>query len=120
MHDYYAGSPSITSLLFDRDSATLTCTSTGGPPTTVTWRKNGLLLDSSLFHQSQILVNANGAIYNNFLIGIDNVANSHFIGNFTCTVTNSRGENMSVIDLNGMSLVQYTPLQLKIIRSLSS
>ena len=105
MYVSYAGSPSITSLLFNRDLATLICTSTGGPPTTVTWRKNSLPLDSSLFRQSQILVNANGAIYNNFLTGIDNVANSHFIGNFTCTVTNSRGENTSVIDLNGMSLV---------------
>ena len=41
-HHICPGSPSITSVLFDRDNTTLTCTSTGGPPTSVTWWKNGV------------------------------------------------------------------------------
>ena len=73
--------------MFDRNSTTLTCTSTGGPPTTVTWRKNGVLVDLSLYEQSQRLVDAMEATYQSVLFN-DNVTD--FVGTFTCEVSNVR------------------------------
>ena len=85
---YFAGSPSITSLHFDRNSTTLTCTSTGGPPTTVTWRKNGVPVDLSLYEQSQRLIDPMEATYQSVLFN-DNV--TIFVGEtFTCEVSNAR------------------------------
>ena len=85
---YFAGSPSIISLLFDRNLTTLTCTSTGGPPTTVTWRKNGVLVDLSLYEQSQRLIDPMEATYQSVLFN-DNV--TIFVGEtFTCEVSNAR------------------------------
>jgi hypothetical protein len=81
------GSPSITSLLFDRNSTTLTCTSTGGPPTTVTWSKNGVPVNLSLYEQSQRLIDAVEATYQSFLFS-ENVTN--FVGIFGCEVSNVR------------------------------
>ena len=94
---YLIGSPSITSVVFDRNSTTLTCTSTGGPPTTVTWRKNGVLVNESLHEQSQRLVNAESATYENVLFN-DDVAN--FVGAFTCEVSNVRGTVQETMELN--------------------
>ena len=53
-----SGSPSIAGLLYNRSTLTLTCTSTGGPATTVTWRKNGVAVevDGTIYHQSQRVV----------------------------------------------------------------
>ena len=75
------GSPSIIYVLFDRNSTTLTCMSTGGPPTTVTWMKDGVPVNVSLYEQSQRVVDTENATYENVLFS-DNVAN--FIGTFTC------------------------------------
>ena len=83
----FTGSPSITSFLFDRNSTTLTCTSTGGPPTTVTWRKNGVPVDLSLYEQSQRLMDAVEATYQSILFN-ENVTN--FVGTFICEVSNVR------------------------------
>ena len=96
------GSPAITSLLFDRNSTTLTCTSTGGPPTTVTWRKDGQPIDETLYQQSQRLVNAERATYENVLFN-SNVAN--FVGSFTCEVSNVRGRGEEIVELNGNYLL---------------
>ena len=84
---FVTGSPSITSLLFDRNSTTLTCTSTGGPPTTVSWRKNGVAVDLSIYEQSQRLVDAESATYQSVLFN-DIVTN--FVGTFTCEISNVR------------------------------
>ena len=73
--------------MFDRNLTTLTCTSTGGPPTTVTWRKNGVPVDLSLYEQSQRLVDAVEATYQSVLFN-DNVTD--FVGTFTCEVSNVR------------------------------
>jgi hypothetical protein len=81
------GSPSITSLLFDRNSTALTCTSTGGPPTTVTWRKDGQPIDETLYEQSQKLVDAMEATYQSVLFN-DKV--TYFVGTFTCEISNVR------------------------------
>jgi hypothetical protein len=85
-------------VLFDRNLTTLTCTSTGGPPTTVIWRKNGVPVNVSLFEQSQRLVNAESATYENVLYD-DDIAN--FVGSFTCGISNVRGTVVETVELNG-------------------
>ena len=85
-------------MLFDRDNTTLTCTSTGGPPTTVTWRKNGVPVNNSLYQQSQRVVDTETATYENVLFN-DDVSN--FIGTFTCEVGNVRGTSEDTVELNG-------------------
>ena len=96
----HAASPSITSLLFDRNSTTLTCTSTDGPPTTVSWMVDGVPVNRSLYEQSQRLVDAERATYENVLFNND-VAN--FVGTFTCEVSNVRLTNpvQETLELNG-------------------
>lgn len=76
----------------------LTCTSTGGPPTTVTWRKNGVLVNDSLYQQSQIVLNTTTATYENILYS-DRIED--LVGSFTCSVINSRGNNSMSIFTNG-------------------
>ena len=96
------GSPSITGLLYNRSTLTLTCNSTGGPATTVTWRKNGAVVEvvGTTYHQSQRVVNTRTAAYENTLSS-STVAN--LVGTFTCTVTNSRGSsNDRNVTLNGI------------------
>ena len=86
--------------MFDRNSTTLTCTSTGGPPTTVTWRKNGIPVNVSLYEQSQRLVDAVEATYQSVLFN-DNVTN--FVGTFTCEISNVRVTVpvQETVELNG-------------------
>ena len=85
-----SGSPSITGLLYNRSTLTLTCTSTGGPATTVTWRKNGAVVevDGTTYHQSQRVVDTRTATYENTLSS--GVA-ANFAGTFTCSISNTRG-----------------------------
>ena len=86
--------------MFDRNSTTLICTSTGGPPTTVTWRKNGVPVNISLYEQSQRLVDAVEATYQSILFN-ENVTN--FVGTFTCEVGNARVTVpvQETVELNG-------------------
>ena len=84
--------------MFDRNSTTLTCTSTGGPPTIVMWRKNNEPLKLSLYEQSQRLVDAESATYENVLFNAD-VAS--FVGSSTCVVSNARGASERTVELNG-------------------
>ena len=98
------GSPSITSLVFDRNSTTLTCTSTDGPPTTVRWRTNGVPVNTSLYQQSQRLVDTSTATYENLLFN-NNVTN--FVVTFTCEVSNVRGSFEETVELNGQLDILY-------------
>ena len=95
---YQSGSPLITSVVFDRNFTTLTCTSTRGPPTTVVWKKNRIPVNTSLYQRSQRLVDAERATYENVLFN-DDVAN--FVGSFTCEVSNVRGTDEVTVELNG-------------------
>ena len=96
-------------MLFDRNSTTLTCTSTGGPPTTVRWRINGVPVNTSLYQQGQRLVDAKSATYENTLFN-DDVAN--FVGTFTCEVSNIRVENPveDSLELNGQLNIMHQTL----------
>ena len=69
----------------------LTCTSTGGPATNVTWRKDGtaLVVDGITYRQTQMVINANTATYQNVLTVAQSV--SSIYGVYRCTIGNARG-----------------------------
>ena len=80
------------SVQYDRTSQTITCTSTGGPATDVTWSKDNVnitLIMGSLYEHSQIIINTTSATYENRLRILDK--SSEAAGTYTCEVTNSRG-----------------------------
>ena len=96
-----AGSPSITSLLFDRDNTTFRCSSTGGPPTTVIWRKNGVLVNDSLYQQSQRVADTETATYESILFNEDI---TNLVGTFTCEVSNIRSTVQENVEFHGNSI----------------
>ena len=87
---------------YDRTSQTITCTSTGGPATDVTWSKDNvnirLSMGGQLYEHSQIIINTTSATYENRLRIVDK--SSEIAGNYTCQVTNLRG------DMNGRLYIQ--------------
>ena len=57
-----------------------------------------MLLDDSLYQQSQRVVDTQVAIYESILFN-DNVTD--FVGTFTCEVSNIRGTAQDDLELNG-------------------
>ena len=99
-----SGSPYITSLGYDNQSRTLTCTSTGGPATTVTWRRNENMITLNATHQqTQIVTNATTSTYQTLLTISQSVGQSVFAGLYNCTVENNRGRSSltRVVAVNG-------------------
>ena len=80
------------SVQYDRTSQIITCTSTGGPATDVTWSKDNInitLTTGNLYEHSQIIINTTSATYENRLRIVDK--SSEAAGNYTCEVTNLGG-----------------------------
>ena len=70
---------------------TLTCTSTGGPATTVSWRKDGTMLsDNSTYSISSQVTDAETATYTHTL----RVTGRPF-GEYKCNVSNNRPSSSS-------------------------
>ena len=85
---------------------TITCTSTGGPATTVSWRRDGTMLsDSSTYMMrdgkilndnstysitSQVLTNAETATYNHTL-----TVTGRLVGEYVCNVSNNKPSSSS-------------------------
>ena len=94
----YAGSPSVTTLTFNSSSNTLTCTSTGGPATTVTWRRDGAVITLSTTHQqTKRVVDAVEGTYQTVLTIDPSVSSSDIVGTYNCTVSNTRGESSKTV-----------------------
>ena len=94
----YAGSPSISGdTSYSSDDQTLTCTSTGGPATTVVWRQNCVIIQESdsNYMQSQTVINTQTANYNNTLKANATISD----GVYTCSVSNSRGSTSSSVGI---------------------
>ena len=66
---------------------TLTCTSTGGPATTVSWRRDGTMLsdDSTYSITSRVLTDAETATYTHTL-----TVTGRLVGEYQCSVSNIR------------------------------
>ena len=76
---------------------TLTCTSTGSPPTTVTWMRNEVTLSAKeKYTSSQILINRQSSTYDNVL-----TIKGDAMGNYTCKISNSRHETLAEKTING-------------------
>ena len=95
----HAGSPIITNLTYNDQSGTLTCTSTGGPATTVTWRRDGVVITlSATYHQTKSLVDPVTGTYQ-MVLTID--PSSDIGGTYSCTVENDRGNSSETVVVTG-------------------
>ena len=97
-----AGSPTVTSLTFDDQSRTLTCTSTGGPATTVTWKRDGVVITlNTTYQQTKRLVDPGNGAYQTLLTIDPSVGWSDMVGTYSCTVENVRGESSETVVVPG-------------------
>ena len=78
---------------------TLTCTSTGGPATTVTWTVNNRIVTEDSAHHitSQILTDPETATYNHTL-----AVTGRLLGEYECTVSNIRTSDSKRLGVVGM------------------
>ena len=89
-------------LALNQQESALVCVSSGGPATTVVWKKDNSSLievNNTDYQHIQTAVNTETATYENKLIS-NNTAN--FVGTFTCIVINVRGSAENSITLNGI------------------
>ena len=100
----HAGSPNATSLTFNRQSSTLTCNSTGGPATTVTWKKDGVVITlSATYQQTKSLVDPVAGSYQTVLTIDPSVGQQYIVGLYNCTVENDRGTSSQTVVVSGES-----------------
>ena len=93
----HAGSTNITSLTFSDQSNSLTCTSTGGPATTVTWKRDGVVITpNATYQQTKRVVDLVTGTYQNVLTIDSSVAQSDIVGLYNCTVENDRGRSSTM------------------------
>ena len=84
-------------MTFDSDQMTLTCISTGGPATTVTWTRNSITVTEGT---ETVLNNAMTAQYTHTLTVTTG-------GEYTCTVSNNKPSSDSAsITVPGIERVQ--------------
>ena len=90
----HTGFPNVTSLILNGQSRTLTCTSTGGPATTVTWKRDGVVITpDATYQQTKRLVDPVAGTYQTVLTIDPLVDQSGIVGTYSCTVENARGES---------------------------
>ena len=79
---------------YSHTSQTLNCTSSEGPATNVTWRKDNVIipLTSSTYQQSQRVAEEVTSTYYNLLSITGSNIEDHS-GSFSCTVENNRGSS---------------------------
>ena len=77
---------------------TVTCTSFGSPPTSVTWTKNGATVSMEnsqhMYKSAQVLVDRNETIYENILTIMGSLEDA--VGDYGCTVENYIGISETV------------------------
>ncbi len=83
-NDGYLGLLEIQSLSYDTASGILTCISTGGPVTNLTWNRSG-----GSYSQSKIIVDTANGTYHNLLYISSNTL-SDYTGIFSCIVENDK------------------------------
>lgn len=81
----------VQDMTFNNNQQSLSCISTGGPPTSTRWIKDNKLLeiDGITYNQSQTLINGSTSTYITtlFMYPQEQV---QIAGNYTCVVNNSR------------------------------
>ena len=92
----------MSSLRYDNHSRTLTCTSTGGPATTVTWRKDEVVITLNATHQqTKRVVDPVMSTYQTVLTIDPSVSPSDIVGSYNCTVENARGRSSMTVVILG-------------------
>ena len=94
------GVPNISSPIeYNFTSSTLTCISTGGPATTVTWSRDNVPISESQSTTQQQLTAISTATYHNLLtITSSNIRD--YSGSFSCNVSNIKGGDTESVTLN--------------------
>ena len=92
------------SVQYNRTSKTITCTSTGGPATHVTWYKDDAQInmvsnEGRIYEYSQIITDTVRATYENRLRIVDK--SSEAAGTYTCEVRNPRGSRNGSLYIQG-------------------
>ena len=99
---FFTGSTEIRSLTYNTTSGVLTCISTGGPATDVTWNRSG-----QVYNKNKIVVDTVNGIYHN-LLTITSSQISDYTGSFNCTVRNIRGsKSWTTGDFKGIYLNSF-------------
>ena len=101
-----SGSPNITGLSYDQPTLTLTCTSTGGPATTVTWTRNDseIMLDETNIQEKNIISRESGSYQSNLVFVTTLSAMTvykNITSEFTCNVSNLRGSSEGSVLIEG-------------------
>ena len=113
-HYSCSGTVSIMDLSYDRSSLTFTCTTTGGPATTVTWSRDGTPLVGGTYQQSQTLTDTASATYLNTLS--ITAKDNGLSGAYTCTVQNANSMDSESISVTGaLMCALYHPICIIII-----
>ena len=95
----YTGVPTVSSVSSD-GANNLTCTSSGGPATSVTWRRNcAVLPNNNMYQQTQVVTQTQTATYQNTLVIDSSVTERD--GVYTCSVTNARGYGNGAVGMGG-------------------
>lgn len=91
------GHPDSVNLTFNKP--TLVCTSTGGPATTVTWKKDGtdLSLEGAM---NQIITDTQTAEYETKLT-LSMTSIEDYTGKYECIIENNRGSASANLQLEG-------------------
>lgn len=91
------------SYYYDHQSHTLTCISSGGPVSTVTWRRNSVnILHLPGYQLSQKFVDGTTSTYHNFLTVVSDRVEDYY-GTFSCIVNNSKGTSpLQSLTINGI------------------
>ena len=101
----HAGSPSGISLNFNPKSNTLTCISTGGPATTVTWSRDGVeITPNATYQQTKSLVYPEKGTYQTVLTIDPSVGQQGIVGTYNCMVENVRGKSSKTLIVTGKGL----------------
>ena len=96
--------------MYDSDTNTVNCTSSGGPATHVYWSRNGIQINTagiqSTYKLNKRISFTENAAYKNVLhIPEDSIEN--YNATYKCLVSNSRGNDSSQTTLEGK---QHTPV----------
>ena len=92
----------IMNCTYDPSAKDFLCTSSGGPTTTVQWKKNSQLLNTNgtNYQKTQRIISTENATYENKL-HVVNDSMLYYNDTFECLVMNSRGNHSSSIVIEG-------------------
>lgn len=97
----------ISSFNFSSITQELICISTGGPATTIIWRKNNETINNQ-YRQTQKILDTDNSIYENILF-LGEEEPIAIIGHYSCVVSNNRNNTIANFRITGES-VKFTYL----------